>query len=421
VNRTQLGVVAALSLLATGIVLADGTGAESSAAVREAVLQALQAEATVAAAPAAASGPEHAAVPAVAPAPTPAPAVADTEPPPAAPAAEAPAEEQPAKQQPVKADEPEPSKIRHVFLITLAGGAVEQTFAEQGSPAPFLAGELRPQGTLLDNFAPLDYAQLPNHFALISGLDANDATRAECPTYDDVDGDAGCVQPNTVLTLGDQVTAAGQSWRAYVQSMARADDPNTATCRRPDLPSADPTLMPRPDDEYATRRNPWIYFHSLLDLGDCLANDVDLAVLEQDLKAERTTPNLSYIAPDLCSSGTEVPCADGRAGGLAEADAFLEEWVPRIQASKAYKKDGLIVIAFTAPGPRPGDAAADAPPPRTGVLLLSEFAKPGGTVFTAQDPFSLLHSIEDLFALDALGKAKKAPSFAEAALPKAFL
>ena len=48
------------------------------------------------------------------------------------------------------------------------------------SPATYLNGELRPKGTLLPGFAPLDAAELPNYVALTAGQPPNAATRAEC-------------------------------------------------------------------------------------------------------------------------------------------------------------------------------------------------------------------------------------------------
>ena len=53
----------------------------------------------------------------------------------------------------------------------------------------------------------------------------------------------GCVYPNSVLTLGDQVNSAGAAWRAYIDQM------NTA-CVHP--------------NSLTGRDNPFIYFHSLL-------------------------------------------------------------------------------------------------------------------------------------------------------------
>ncbi len=36
----------------------------------------------------------------------------------------------------------------------------------------------------------------------------------------------------------------------------------------------------------------------------------------------------------------------GDKGGLVSADAFLALWVPKILASSAYRKDGLLIVTF---------------------------------------------------------------------------
>jgi hypothetical protein len=164
-------------------------------------------------------------------------------------------------------------------------------------------------------------------------------------------------------------------------------------CLHPDDGAPDATLAATTG--YVTRHNPFVYFHSLLDLGDCQADDLDLSHLTDDLKSAKTTPNLAFVAPAL---GTDP-------------NAFLQAWVPQILASAAYRKDGALLIAFLS-GP-----AGTAP---TGALLLSRWAKPGSLYAKPYDPASLLRVIDDLFALDPLGSAKHAKSFARLTLPNAF-
>ena len=113
--------------------------------------------------------------------------------------------------------------------------------------------------------------------------------------------------------------------------------------------------------------------------------------------------------------GTLATCPDGRPGGLAGADAFLHEWVPRILASRAYRKDGALLVLFLAHAP----GTSDSTEPTKG-LVVSRFAKAGATIKTAYDPYSALRSIEDLLGLDPLGFAGQATSFAHTALPGAF-
>jgi len=268
------------------------------------------------------------------------------------------------------ADEPQPTKIRHVFVITLAGHGFDTTFGA-ASPATYLNVTLRPKGALLSGYRSLGAADLPDQIAAIGGQPPNADTRAGCPTFREIPPTEapsragvvsadGCVYPNTVTTLADQLSASRGRWRAYVEDLDRGAVPKT-TCRHPDSNRPDDTLTARVGDGYATRHNPFVYFHSLLDLGDCDSSDGALTQLEHDLAKVADTPNYSYIVPNLCNDGTESPCVDGSAGGLAAADAFLATWVPKILASPAYKADGLLIVTFAGSAPVPVAPAATDP------------------------------------------------------------
>ncbi len=329
-------------------------------------------------------------------------------------------------------DEPAPTKIGHVFVIVLAGHGFDATFGG-GSPATYLNGTLRPKGTLLTGYRSLGRAGLPDALATIGGQPPNADTRSDCPVYREIPPTAapsrtgeiaadGCVFPNTVTTIGDQLSASRRTWKAYVEDLERgpAPAPGVApktTCRHPGSNAPDDTLRARPGDGYATRRNPFVYYHSLLDLGDCDANDGVLGALDADLARASKTPNFAYIAPNLCNDGTESPCVDGSPGGLAAADAFLATWVPKILAAPAYRADGLLVVAFA------GDVSPGAPdaPVVNGALLVSRYAQAGGTNGTAYDPYSLLRALEDIFALRPLARAATASSFAPTVLGSAYV
>jgi hypothetical protein len=153
----------------------------------------------------------------------------------------------------------------------------------------------------------------------------------------------------------------------------------------------------------------------------CDRDVVDLSALETDLGSVGTTPALSYITPNLCHDGHDAPCVDGQPGGLASADAFLKEWVPRITSSPAFKKDGMLVVTFDeSEGPQ-SDASAccgEGPGPnsplpgitglgggRVGALVLSRFVAPGTYSSTPYNHYSLLASLEDLFDVPYLGYA----------------
>ena len=70
--------------------------------------------------------------------------------------------------------------------------------------------------------------------------------------------------------------------------------------------------------------------------------------LATDLRSATTTPDYSFITPNLCDDGHDFPCKNqtGGSSALADIDTFLQTWVPKITASVAYRLGGLIEITF---------------------------------------------------------------------------
>jgi hypothetical protein len=332
--------------------------------------------------------------------------------------------------------------VQHVFMIVLGDHGYEEGFGAS-SQSTYLSQTLPAKGELLSNYYAVTRGDLANEVALVSGQGPTPATAANCPEYKDVapgalsveglaEGD-GCVYPAEAKTLPGQLVEAKKSWKAYVEDIGNGQAGQPASCRHPALGGPDDAQAPRPGDAYETWRNPFVYFHSLTDSADCGERDVDLGQLETDLKVEKQTPALSYIVPNACHDGGEVPCEPGQPAGLAAAQPFLEKVVPEIEASVAYKKSGLIAITFAqAPqgGPSPDASACCAtpeypnlPPPaaapastgpiketggggRVGMLLLSPFIEPGSVNETGYyNHFSMLLSIEELFGLTPIGYA----------------
>ena len=318
---------------------------------------------------------------------------------------------------------PKPTyKVKHVFVIALSTTTYRATFGH-GSVAHYLNDTLRRRGTLLSGYETLGPAELPDYFGMVSGQASNPDTRADCPIYAEFPSGAkaaadgqisgrGCIYPNTVLTIGDQVTASGKVWKGYI------DDMGSSPCLHPNSGAVDNVPLPGAGSQYATRHNPFIYFHSLLDLGDCSSDDVTLDRLPEALRSVAKTPTYAFIAPGTCDDALASACPDGHPGGLAGEDAFLKLWVPRILASRAYQRDGALIIAFTT-SPRAPDTSAHQRPVRTGALILSRYAKRGNTVSAPYNPYSILRSVEDLFGYTPLAHANTAKSFVSTALPSA--
>lgn len=418
----RFGLLVASSVVATSAIVASAmTGTGGNGALAALIGQSLASDNTpVASAPPAAPEAEESAPVAssegsspppeasFAPEAAPEPAPEPTPEPAAKKPAEAPAEA-----------EPETGPVKHVFVISLASPGYEQSLGAQ-SQMPYLSATLRPQGELLSNYTLLGDGALPNGIAAISGQPPNAATTAGCPGYEEfssakansngVLAGAGCVYPVETLTLADQLTLDQLSWRAYADGMVDPEG-KSANCVYPGPGEGSGPAQP---GGYAASQNPFVYFHSLLDLGDCSENDVPLERLSNDLGRAEKTPSYSFIAPTPCDAGTVGQCPPGATEGAASADAFLSAWAPKILASPAYRADGLLVVTFSSTNPPAAGAPAAGDPLRTGALLLSPFLTPGGADSAAYNPYSLLRSSEDLFALKPLGDAAgtKTESFA---------
>jgi hypothetical protein len=334
---------------------------------------------------------------------------------------------------PAPAPAPAPRAIGHVFLVVLENEDAGTTFSA-GSAAPYLARTLRRQGAFIPNYYGIGHHSLGNYLALISGQSPTLVTQADCPVFTDVrpgtpraDGQVfgqGCVYPASVPTLAGQLEAQGLTWRGYMEDMGAdpARDGGRA-CAHPAIGAVDRAQRATATDQYATRHNPFVYFHSIIDKpAACAAHDVALTALPADLARARATPTLSFITPDLCHDGHDDPCADGGAGGLAAADAFLRDWVPKITGSPAFRRDGLLIVTFDEAGadssaccaeqhgpntPAPGGLGGGPGGGRVGAVMLSPFIRPGTTTTYAYNHYSLLRSIEDAFGLRHLGYAAR--------------
>lgn len=395
----RFNLLVASSLVATTAILAAAmTGGSGSGALAALASRSLAAETTAPAAPT--PTPEPSPGVGSAPSPSPSPEISSAPLPSPEPAPEAePAPEPEPEPTPTtpQAPAPEAGQIKHVFVIALASSGYESAFGS-ASQMPYLAGTLRPQGDLLSGFTLLDKAAPANSLATIGGQAPTAQTKADCPDYN------ACVLPAETLSLVDQLGLAKFTWRGYMESMVDPETGQPGNCVYPQ-PGAPTTPV---TGGYDVRLNPFPYFHSLLDLGDCSLNDVPLTELEKDLKKAKSTPNFSYVSPNLCNVGFSGQCAPGSPDGAAAADAFLASWVPKILASPAYKKDGLLIVTFGGLNTAaPVDPAVPPPadPLKVGTLLVSPFVTPGATDAVAYDPYSLMRSTEDLFGLSPMAKA----------------
>ena len=315
--------------------------------------------------------------------------------------------------------------IDHVLVINLENENYSATFGPN-SPAVYLNSTLLQQGELLVNYFATSHVSLGNYLSQVSGQGPTAAINNDCinlaslsspplvggftnvlPGTDADDqvnfpgqvvGD-GCVFPapsatsQGALTIGDQLDAKFSdrdddqreskqrqlTWRSYAEDMGNnigrdygTPDPlGGATCAHPPIGGVDNSNSAAADDQYATRHNPFVYFHSVIDdqarcdrhvvplgkvvVGTNGARDKFSGHLYKDLRHAETTPKYMFVTPNLCNDGHDATCvgpnvegtqdATGKnIGGLAAADLWLKHWMPMILASPAYRSGKMLVV-----------------------------------------------------------------------------
>jgi phosphatidylinositol-3-phosphatase len=230
--------------------------------------------------------------------------------------------------------------VRHVFVIMLENQDYAGTFGDP-SADHYLASTLPAKGALLTGYYATGHESNDNYISIVSGQPPNPQNQADCQIFDDfvgsdllsngVESGTGCVYPSDVPNVGTQLSAAGLSWKAYEEDMGNDPNRETAACGHPALNSQDQTQSAEAGDGYATRHDPFVYFHSVIDeetycddhvvaLGSptgampaaALAGETGLAT---DLKKISTTPAFSFITPNLCDDGHDYRARISRAAG----------------------------------------------------------------------------------------------------------
>jgi hypothetical protein len=334
--------------------------------------------------------------------------------------------------------------IEHVMVIDLENEDFGSTFGPN-SPAVFLNQTLVPQGELINNYFATSHVSLGNYLTQVSGQAPTPSTNNDCinlrslssppvtggftnvaPDEDASDavsfpgqvvGD-GCVYPGPTATshgaqtIGDQLDAllgpgngnggvgngngngngkkTAVNWREYAEDMGNdpvrdygtPDPTGGTTCAHAPIGGVDHSNSAAANDQYATRHNPFVYFHSVIDdQASCDAHVVPLGKvtvsttggpdvfsghLAGDLKSQNTTPAFMFVTPNLCDDGHDAVCAGvntegGKQGGLVGADLWLKHWMPMIFGSPAYKSGKmLVVITFDESGLVDARACPDA-------------------------------------------------------------
>lgn len=237
----------------------------------------------------------------------------------------------------------------HVFLIVMENHSMDDALT-----GPFTAS-LAAQYGVAKNYHAITHPSVPNYLALTSGSTWN------------VTDDGYRVLP--AEDLGSELTAAGVTWRAYMEGLT------SAGCLESPLP-------------YDPGHNPFAFYG-----GRCPSNVVPLTSMAPDLAAG--APRFSWIGPDRCHDTHDCPVATG--------DAWLRQEVTSIMSSNAWRSSVLFIT---------WDEDGGSGDNHVLTLVLTPDARHRASA-RPYTHYSLLATIEDLLGVARLGNARGAASMTD--------
>lgn len=226
-----------------------------------------------------------------------------------------------------------------------------------GVQAPYLASLAR-EYAYAANYRAITYPSQPNYLALFSGS-----------THGIADNELHDIDAPTVA---DQIEGAGLSWRVHMEN----GRPGCFT---------EAFSLDGPDGEgiYSRKHSPAISFTPISrDRARC-ANITDLTSFDPE------AAHLTFIVPNNCHSMHDC--------SIAEGDAWLRGFMPRILESNAYREGGVVFITFDEDR-GDGDNGVAA-------VVVSQRTRPGASSDRPYTHYSLLRTVQELLGLPCLAES----------------
>jgi phosphatidylinositol-3-phosphatase len=227
-----------------------------------------------------------------------------------------------------------------VFVLVMENKSYDE--ALRGAYTASLASRY----ALATNYHAVSHPSEPNYLALTSGS-----------TWGATDDSYRALPPGGI---GQQLTASGLSWRAYMEGLP-------SSCLHNQYP-------------YALKHDPFPFY------GGSCAGVASTDALAGDLA--RGTPRFVWISPGLCNDTHDCPVATG--------DRWLSQVVPEILSSAAWRAGGVLFLTWDE-----DDGSAQN---RVATLVISPKLKQQRSA-NPYTHYSLLATIEDRLGVGRLGAA----------------
>jgi phosphatidylinositol-3-phosphatase len=256
-----------------------------------------------------------------------------------------------------------PGQLRKILVIMEENHSIQQIFPD-GMPYLWALAQRYAYAT---DWSDLAHPSLPNYLAIFGGSDFN--RPQDCRPAD------GCTYPGP--SVFGQALSRGGTAKAYEESMSRPCDHGF-------------------DGEYDVNHNPWAYFPS--EAASCRAHDVPAGTPASGALADDarggTLPSIGLISPNLLH--------DDHNGTPAQADAWLQSWIPVLMSGPDWRSGRLaVVVVFDE-----GDTTEQVP------FVLMALGLSGVTITEPANQYALTRLIDTIIGAPPLRQASSAANVA---------
>jgi hypothetical protein len=280
-------------------------------------------------------------------------------------------------------------RLQTVFLIMMENHSWPTL--QTPSSAPYI-GSLVSKGGHAENYNTTVHPSEANYIWLEAGDNLGIAD----------DKDPSVNHRATKQHLSTLLDTAGVSWKVYAEGITAGTCPLTSS------------------GHFVPRHVPQLFFDDVTNTNDpnalpCTQHIRPYSELATDMQ-KGTLPRYVFITPDLCDDmHSDVlslsPCGLTDSQRITDGDTWLSTEVPKIQASAAYKNNGVLFILWDEGDEPTIGPAANGPIP---LFVLSPKAKTNYASNTAFSHSSMLKTVQEILGVSPLlGGAASATDLAE--------
>jgi phosphatidylinositol-3-phosphatase len=254
-------------------------------------------------------------------------------------------------------------RVHKILVIMEENHSIQQIFP---SGMPYL-WSLAQRYAYAPDWSDVGHPSLPNYLAIFAGSAFNEPQ--------DCAPGSGCTYPGP--SVFGQALSRGKTAKAYEESMPQPCDPGF-------------------EGEYDVNHNPWAYFPS--ESASCQAVDVPSGTpadgaLADDVRGG-ALPDVGLVTPNLLH--------DGHDGTLAQADAWLRDWIPALMSGPDWRSGRLaIAVVFDE-----GETTEQVP------FVLIAPGLSGVKISEPANQYALTRLIDDVIGAPPLREAGKAVKLA---------